>query len=174
MTPREKIHAAIDATAQEHGYTVEDILGKSRLKHLVAVRRLCILMLRERGYSTTEIGRLMDRCHSTIVHAINKPVDMCNDMVVRLPDQQRRETKMIDWTKDERTVALLPQIIRHVVECDEFSLEHEAQLNLIRDEYLRDLLNDYRGESADDFEDWHNQPTIEDFIEALLDAEPTP
>lgn len=72
MTPREKIHAAIDVVAQEHGYTVHDIIGKSRFKHLVAVRLLCILMLRERGYSTTEIGRLMDRDHSTIVHALNK------------------------------------------------------------------------------------------------------
>ena len=81
MTPRQKTHAAIAEIAKEHGYTLEDILGKSRLKRLVAVRRLCILMLRERGYSTTEIGRLLARHHSTIVHAINKCVDTCNDMV---------------------------------------------------------------------------------------------
>jgi len=82
MTPREKIHAAIDAIAQEHGYTVEDILGPSRRKHLVSVRRLCVLMLHGRGYSTNEIGRMMNRCHTTIVHALNKPVDTCNEMVV--------------------------------------------------------------------------------------------
>ena len=72
MTPRERTHAEIDAIAQEHGYTVEDILGPSRLKRLVAVRRLCILMIRDRGFSTTEIGRIMNRDHSTIVHALNK------------------------------------------------------------------------------------------------------
>ena len=72
MTPRERTHAEIDAIAQEHGYTVEDILGPSRLKRLVAVRRLCILMFRDRGFSTTEIGRIMNRDHSTIVHALNK------------------------------------------------------------------------------------------------------
>lgn len=81
MTPRQKIHAAIAEIAQQHDYTLEEILGKSRLKRLVAVRRLCILMLRDRGHSTTEIGRLMDRHHTTIVHAINKCVDTCNDMV---------------------------------------------------------------------------------------------
>jgi len=81
VTPRQKIHAAIDVIAQEHNYTVQDILGKSRLKRLVAVRRLCILMLRERNYSTTEIGRLLDRSHSTIVHALNKGVDICNETV---------------------------------------------------------------------------------------------
>ena len=81
MTPREKNLAAIDAIAQEHGYTVEDILGPSRLLRLVAVRRLCILMFREQGYSTNEIGRIMNRCHTTIVHALNKPVDPCNELV---------------------------------------------------------------------------------------------
>lgn len=72
MTPREKNLAAIDAIAQEHGYTVHDILGPSRLKHLVGVRRQCILMLREQGYSTNEIGRIMNRCHTTICHALSK------------------------------------------------------------------------------------------------------
>lgn len=72
MTPRERTHAAINEIAQEHGYTVEDILGPSRLKRLVAVRRLCILMFRDRGFSTIEIGRAMNRCHTTILHALNK------------------------------------------------------------------------------------------------------
>jgi chromosomal replication initiation ATPase DnaA len=81
MTPRQKNLDAIDVIAQQYGYTVEDILGRSRLKRVVAVRRLCILMLRDRGYSTTEIGRLMDRDHTTIGHALNKPVDTCNELV---------------------------------------------------------------------------------------------
>lgn len=72
MTPREKNHLLIDAIAQEHGYTVDDIIGKLRFKRVVAVRRLCILALREKGYSTTEIGRIMNRDHSTICHALNK------------------------------------------------------------------------------------------------------
>ncbi len=72
MTPREKNHEAIAAIAAKHYYTLDDILGPSRFKRLVAVRRLCILMLREQDYSTTEIGRIMCRDHSTIVHALNK------------------------------------------------------------------------------------------------------
>ncbi len=72
MTPRERTHADINAIAEEHGYTVEDVLGPSRSKKLVAVRRLCILMFRERGHSTPEIGRLLNRCHTTILHALNK------------------------------------------------------------------------------------------------------
>jgi len=170
MTPREKNLEAVDAIAKQYGYTAADMLGKSRLKRVVAVRRLCVLMLREKGYSTTEIGRVMDRDHSTIVHALNKPVDTCNQLLVRPLDQQEKDDKMINWTKDERVTALLPQILAHFRTEDEFSLEHEAKLELIRDEYLADRWNDYRSEDCDDFEEWHNQPTVEEFIEAHLDA----
>lgn len=71
MTPRQANLLQIEAIAKVYGYTVDDILGKSKLKALVAVRRQCVNMLREKGYSTTEIGRIMNRDHSTICHALN-------------------------------------------------------------------------------------------------------
>lgn len=72
MTPRQVNIMRIEAIAEEYDYTVEDVLGKSKLKALVAVRRKCIVMFRGMGYSTTEIGRIMKRDHSTIVHALQK------------------------------------------------------------------------------------------------------
>lgn len=72
MTPREKNLAEIDAIAELHGYTLEDILGRSKLKPLVEVRRKCVVWMRGKGYSTTEIGRIMNRDHSTIVHSLQK------------------------------------------------------------------------------------------------------
>jgi chromosomal replication initiator protein len=72
MTPKQKNLAAIEEIAQEHGFTAEDILGKSRFRMLVKVRRKCVVMLREKGYSTTEIGRIMNRDHSTIVTSLQK------------------------------------------------------------------------------------------------------
>lgn len=72
MTPREKNHAMIDTIARDNGFTLADIIGPRKHKKLSAVRHLCVLMLREKGYSTTEIGRIMNRDHSTIVHALNK------------------------------------------------------------------------------------------------------
>ena len=72
MTPKQANIMRIEAIAKEYDYTVEDVLGKSKLKALVAVRRKCIVMLRNKGYSTTEIGRIMKRDHSTIVHALQK------------------------------------------------------------------------------------------------------
>ena len=73
MTPRQANMLEIEAIAKSHCFTLEDILGPRKFKHLVAVRRKCIVMLREKGYSTTEIGRIMGgRDHSTIVHALQK------------------------------------------------------------------------------------------------------
>jgi chromosomal replication initiator protein len=72
MTPREKNLKDIGHLAEGYGYTVADILGPSRHRHLVSVRNRCVFMLRDKGYSTTEIGRIMNRDHSTIVHALNK------------------------------------------------------------------------------------------------------
>jgi len=76
MTPRERNLAEIDAIAELYGYTVEDILGKSKVKPLVEVRRKCVVRLRKKGYSTTEIGRIMQRDHSTIVHSLQKMAAM--------------------------------------------------------------------------------------------------
>jgi chromosomal replication initiator protein len=72
MTPRERNLVDIDAIAQEHKFTLEDILGKRKFKPLVKIRRKCVVMLREKGYSTTEIGRIMNRDHSTIVTSLQK------------------------------------------------------------------------------------------------------
>ena len=51
---------------------------------------------------------------------------------------------------------------------DEFSLEHEAQMELIREEYMWERSNDYRGGEFDDFEDWHGQLTVEEFVTSVL------
>ena len=70
MTPRQANMLQIEEIAKVYGYTAADILGKRKLKALVAVRRQCVVMLRKKGYSTTEIGRIMNRDHSTICHAL--------------------------------------------------------------------------------------------------------
>jgi chromosomal replication initiation ATPase DnaA len=72
MTPRGRNLAEIDAIAELYGYTLADILGKRKQRPLVEVRRKCVVRLRSFGYSTTEIGRIMQRDHSTIVHSLQK------------------------------------------------------------------------------------------------------
>lgn len=70
LTPRAKNLAEIGKIAESYGFTVEDMLGHRRFKKMVAVRRECIAMLRAKGYSTTEIGRIMHKDHSTIVTSL--------------------------------------------------------------------------------------------------------
>ena len=72
MTPRQANLLQIEAIAKAHCFTLEDILGPRKFKPLVAVRRKCIVVLREKGHTTTEIGRIMNRDHTTIVHALQK------------------------------------------------------------------------------------------------------
>lgn len=85
--------------------------------------------------------------------------------------QAQGDIDMIDWTKDERTEALMAEAVRHYLATDELSLEHEAKLELIRDEYLADRWNDYRREDIDGFEDWHGQLTVEEAFLAAIDAD---
>ena len=70
MTPRQANLLQIEAIAKAHRFTLEDILGPRKFKPLVEVRRKCAVMLREKGLTTTEIGRILRRDHSTISHAL--------------------------------------------------------------------------------------------------------
>ena len=72
MTPRQANMLQIEAIAKAHCFTLEDILGPRKFRPLVAVRRKCIVVLRQKGHTTTEIGRIMNRDHTTIVHALQK------------------------------------------------------------------------------------------------------
>lgn len=54
----------------------EDVLGPSRATHLVQARRQVVRVLREkRGMPFIEIGRRLNRDHSTILHAFNSAVE---------------------------------------------------------------------------------------------------
>jgi chromosomal replication initiation ATPase DnaA len=70
MTPKQANLMAIEEIAKAHHFTLEDILGPRRFRSLVEVRRKCAVMLREKGHTTTEIGRILRRDHSTIVTAL--------------------------------------------------------------------------------------------------------
>lgn len=76
LTPRERNLKIIETIAGKYGYTTEDILGPRRFKVLMEVRYECIKIFRQRGYSMTEIGRIMKRDHSSIIHALQKMAKM--------------------------------------------------------------------------------------------------
>lgn len=73
QTPEE----IISQYAEKYGFTVEQIKGRQRPQDLVAVRRMIVCAIRsikkENGkpkYTLPEIGKLMDRDHTSILHLL--------------------------------------------------------------------------------------------------------
>ena len=62
----------VEAICQQHEVTLDEVLGPRRTRHIVAARHNVMVALRARGWSTTRIGQIMDRDHSTVVHALQK------------------------------------------------------------------------------------------------------
>lgn len=50
------------------GYSANEILSRCRRSDLVAARRKIALALRENGFSYPQIGKVMNRDHSSIIH----------------------------------------------------------------------------------------------------------
>lgn len=72
MTPREKYLRIVRIVADSHGVSMSDILGSRKHAHVVAARRECMAMLRGEGLSCPQIGRILNRDSSTIVHNLQK------------------------------------------------------------------------------------------------------
>jgi len=59
--------------AEEFGISVKDLLGNSRVNHIVMARRKAAWIFYQRGtMSYQQIGRLLNKDHSTIIHAVQK------------------------------------------------------------------------------------------------------
>jgi Bacterial dnaA protein helix-turn-helix len=67
MTPRERSMSEIGLIALRHGLTRWDILNHSRKRKVVDARRDVVLHFRAKGRSFPEIGRLIDRHHTTVM-----------------------------------------------------------------------------------------------------------
>lgn len=60
----------IEQVALWHGVPVSDVLSRKRDARTYAARRDVILHLHERNWSSKRIGRLLQRDHSTVLHAV--------------------------------------------------------------------------------------------------------
>ncbi|MFZ5667945.1 MAG: helix-turn-helix domain-containing protein [Pseudomonadota bacterium] len=65
--------------AAEHGLSVGDLTGRSRLAHFVDARHEAMWRIRQvrrpdgrAAYTTTPIGRFFGRDHSTVIHACRR------------------------------------------------------------------------------------------------------
>ena len=68
MTPRERI----ERLAKDLGYTMDEIRGRSRLPDIVHARWAIMVDLHRVGFSSVNIGRMLNRDHSTVLHALTR------------------------------------------------------------------------------------------------------
>lgn len=69
---RAEIMAIVDNVAQAHGLSHADILGPSRYANIVRARHECFGMAFEAGFTATEIGRAMNRDHTSVLNGVKK------------------------------------------------------------------------------------------------------
>lgn len=62
----------VERIAREHHVTTSDLLGRGRTAMVCRARKALYADLRERGFSYPEIGWLVGRDHTTIMHAIKE------------------------------------------------------------------------------------------------------
>lgn len=60
----------VNGVSDETGIPVHLILGKSRVSGVVSARHEAIIRVAELGWSTTRIGLLFNRSHTTICYAL--------------------------------------------------------------------------------------------------------
>jgi chromosomal replication initiator protein len=63
----------LENIAEEYGVSVEEITGPRRSPYIYNARIAAIRDLKSIGMSSVEIGRLLNRDHTTILHALKRP-----------------------------------------------------------------------------------------------------
>lgn len=57
---------------QETGLTLADIRGRDRRRHFARARQLLMFKARQAGLSLTEIGRFVNRDHTTVMNGVER------------------------------------------------------------------------------------------------------
>jgi hypothetical protein len=84
-TERAKVKRIIRETAERHGLRAWDITGPGRFANYVAARmEACWLAALETDVSLNEIGRLLDKDHTTVIHAVRTMNDRMGTNVRKL------------------------------------------------------------------------------------------
>ncbi len=78
LSPRQRY--AVHLVAESFSVTVEDILSRSRHQSIARARQATCYILRQRfDLSLHEIGALLDRDHSTVVHSLQRSEVLMRD-----------------------------------------------------------------------------------------------
>lgn len=73
MLKERDLFEKVGPIATRHGCAVDELAGPARHKHIVAARRdVAGYLSRELGWSTTSIGKLLGRDHTTILNLLGR------------------------------------------------------------------------------------------------------
>jgi len=73
----------ISDVADIYGITVENILSRRRLRRYADARAvICYVLCFTQGYSTTEVGKVLNRNHSSIVYFNKKTRDWLRTPII--------------------------------------------------------------------------------------------
>ena len=70
--PTQTLQEILVFVANSHSTTPKQIVAKSNRRHLVRLRAEVVRLARAEGYSLSEIGELLNKHHTTILHLLNK------------------------------------------------------------------------------------------------------
>ena len=71
MISRIKIYEVIDRCAAEHNMSFRTIMERSRVSNIIQARKLAYSCLRFAGVSLPYIAEVMERDHTSVVHALD-------------------------------------------------------------------------------------------------------
>lgn len=73
ISPMEIVNKVLDAT----GLTMKELTGRERYLRLIVARHVCMYMIRDIcGLTTSSIGKIFNRDHTTVMHAISHVMNM--------------------------------------------------------------------------------------------------
>lgn len=107
-----RFRTAIQAASNVTGIKREHILGRRRLRPYADARQMAMQIVRQSTkLNLTDIGRLFDRDHSTVIHAINSVRSL-----IGISDNYRDEFNQILGEYDRLIKELQPDPIEVIVE----------------------------------------------------------
>lgn len=139
MLRREANMQLIHEVAEKYGVLVSDIMSSSRFQHHVYARQEVYYLLSKSGMSSAQIGRMLDRDHTSVLHGIRVFKARKNRMGANLL-QHRSKDQEYDLQQCWHTLhhAYSWPISRIAEECDRKPLAIERGIE-IHNKRLTDL-----------------------------------
>ena len=69
IVTKEEFEGIVRLVCDVYRVTPKQLLGRSRFQHLAEARQVAMTIVRKRGTTYQEAGRMFDRDHGTVLHA---------------------------------------------------------------------------------------------------------